>query len=374
MVAHRYEIRQLIGVGSFSDVYLGYDRELGINVALKVLRAGQMSSVAMARLRREINIARSVASKHVVSISDVGSVGQMTYLAMEYLEGGSLRDWMRKGGLALEEVVSISIQVAEGLAALHAVGVVHRDIKPENILLTASGEAKIADLGVARYAEPAPLTTSPGTSPGVIIGTAAYLAPEQAVGQRPDARADLYAWGAVMFEMLAGRPPFAAESAIEMLVARLHSTAPDVEDFRRDVPRWLSRIIARLLAKDPNRRLQSAGELRAALLAQRSASVHEWFHVGRHALMDSGTLAFCSTLAVIFAIMLIDAPLQFGMGLGVLVALIVSSVTCRALLRRAIRLRENSTLAIAYAIAAALLSVEIIILIVASRGTTSVVR
>jgi serine/threonine protein kinase len=374
VIAERYEIRRLIGVGSFSDVYLAYDHELNTNVALKMLRGGRMSNVAMARLRREINIARDVASNHVVSIWDVGSVGQATYLAMEYLEGGSLRDWLRKGSLTLDEITSISLQVAEGLRALHAAGAVHRDIKPENILLTATGEAKIADLGMARYAEPALSGTSPGTSPGVIIGTAAYLSPEQATGRPADARADLFSWGAVMFEMLTGQPPFVADSAIEMLAARLHSKAPDVRDVRRDVPRWLSQIVARLLATDPVRRLQSASELREALLAESSALTPEWLPALRRSLMESSSSTFCSIAAVAFAITLLDAPLTFTMGLGVLVALVLSAVTVRALVRRAFQLRDNPTLAAAYAVAASLLATEVMIVISVARRVTWVIR
>jgi|GEM_PF-4871232 len=374
LIEARYEIRGLLGVGSFSAVYVARDVLLGADVALKVLRKERMSNVGVARLRREVAIARDIRSPHIVAVSDVGTVADETYLVMEYLEGGSLRDRIAEGPLPIEEAISTSLQMADGLRALHAAHVVHRDIKPENVLLSLTGDVKLADLGVARYLERVSSDTSPGTSPGTIVGTAAYLSPEQVTGQPADERSDLYSLGVVMFEMLTGAPPFMADSAIGTLVARLESAAADVRGIRHDTPQWLSHVVARLLERDPNRRYQSAEEVSQALIARRALVVPDWVQALRRGFLDSSVPGFFAVAAIAFTLALLFTNLSFATGVGVIASLLVSSLTCRALVARAIERGSNTTLTIAYFVAAALLAGEIGALLIAAYNPLVLIR
>ncbi len=255
IVADRYEIQEFLGRGGqAAGVYRVFDRLLQIEVALKVVHPDRDPERALARLRREVGVARASPGPHLIRIFDVGRTGEDTYLSMEFLGGGSLRKRLLQGLLEVNEVLTIAESVLEGLATLHATGTVHRDVTPGNILFTADGTAKLADFGlVSRKGREETLMTAPGG----VVGTLGYLSPEQARGQEALPASDLYALGVVLFEALAGRLPQQSASDIGHRLASLQ-TAPDVRRFRPETPRWFARIIGRLLEVRVGDRYESA--------------------------------------------------------------------------------------------------------------------
>ncbi|HUR80658.1 MAG TPA: serine/threonine-protein kinase [Thermoanaerobaculia bacterium] len=254
-LANRYEIRSVIDWGGSAVVYVAYDRELRREIALKVLRPDRMSEAALTRFRREVAVARDASSPRLVRVYDIETSDGAIYLTMELVAGGSLRKRLAESSLSIEEVIRIACGIAEGLRALHALDIVHRDIKPGNVLLDANGDVKLADFGLARHLES---ESAHATTTGAIVGTLAYLSPEQALGRPIDRRADLYALGVVLFEMLTGTVPFEGESPLGTLLARMKASADDVRRVRRDCPRWLATVIARLLEREPANRYASA--------------------------------------------------------------------------------------------------------------------
>jgi len=290
VVAGRYEIRDVLGSGGYAVVYLAHDRQLDIDVALKILRADRATSGALKRLRREVNIAREATSPNLVRIYDIGSDGDLHYLTMEVVRGESLRARIRRGPLAIADALDVVAGILRGLDALHALGTIHRDVKPENVLLDADGHVKLADFGLARLMDEEGSTVS-----GALVGTTKYVSPEQALGRPVDARSDLYATGLVMFEMLTGHLPFDAESSLGTMIARLRTPAPAVRKFRREVPVWLSSVVARLLFKEPKRRYASAAD---ALIALSRRRVELRTIVSRRRIMMTATAGVLISAAV----------------------------------------------------------------------------
>ena len=260
-----YQILEVIGRGGMGVVLKGSDSALARVVAIKVL-APELSFLGSARLRfaREARAAASVAHEHVVAIHAVDSWKGLPYLVMQYVPGKSLQARIeRDGPLAAREVLRIGMQVASGLAAAHAQGLVHRDIKPANILLENGIERiKITDFGLARAADDASISQS-----GVAAGTPHYMAPEQARCEAIDHRVDLFGLGGVMYAMCTGHPPFGAETAMAVLRRVCEDTPRPIRLDHPELPAWLEAIIARLLAKDPAARFQTAAEV-AELLGQ----------------------------------------------------------------------------------------------------------
>jgi tetratricopeptide (TPR) repeat protein len=267
VVGGRYELLAMLGCGGYAAVYRARDRELRREVALKVLHPDRHTPGALVRLRREVAVARDASSPRLVRIFDIGTAPEGIYLTMEVL-GGSLKDRLRDGALPIAEAVRIAIELLEGLAALHTLAIVHRDVKPANVLLTSAGEVKLADFGLARHLD---RDETRATLDRALIGTVDYLSPEQALGGEADPRSDLYAAGLVMFEMLAGRLPFSAKSDLGALLAHLRTPPPDLRRLRPGVPRWLARIVRRLLAKRPDDRYPKAAAALADLRGRRSA-------------------------------------------------------------------------------------------------------
>jgi serine/threonine protein kinase len=267
-----YQILSVIGRGGMSVVLKGFDPSLHRVVAIKVL-APQLATNAAARtrFRREGFAAAAISHEHVVAVYAVDEVKGLPYLVMEYISGESLQERLgRDGPLELKEVLRIGMQTAQGLAAAHAQGLVHRDIKPANILLhNGVARVKITDFGLARAVDDATLTQS-----GLIAGTPQYMSPEQARGEAIDARTDLFSLGSVLYAMCAGRPPFRASTTMGVLRRVSDESPRAMHEVNAEVPPWLAEIIAKLHAKNPVERFQSAAEV-AELLGRHLAQVQQ---------------------------------------------------------------------------------------------------
>ena len=265
-----YQIVNLIGEGGMGEVYLATDTILGRRVALKVLPA--FVSKDPERLRRFTQEARAASRLSHPNVCVVHEIGETDdgrpFIAMEYVEGMTLRQRMRTHAMKLGDVLDIGIQVAEALTAAHEAGIVHRDIKPENIVIRPEGYVKILDFGLAKLTERhkgATHTTMStllfNSSPGTVIGTAAYLSPEQARGVTVDERTDIWGLGVVLYEMASGRPPFTGETPTDVVVAIVEREQPPISQFVEDTPPELERIVKKALRKDRNERYQIVKEL-----------------------------------------------------------------------------------------------------------------
>jgi serine/threonine-protein kinase len=267
-----YEVKGVLGRGGMGLVLKAVDPALTRTVAIKVLST-HLATCGAARQRflREARAAAAVVHEHVAAVHAVDEADSLPYLVMEYVPGRSLQERLDRGGpLSLPEVLRIGMQVAAGLAAAHAQGLVHRDVKPANILLENGVErARLTDFGLARAVADAALTQS-----GVVAGTPQYMAPEQARGEAVDHRADLFSLGSTLYAMCTGHPPFRAESAVAVLRRVSDEEPRPVRELNSEVPAWLAAIITRLHAKDPTQRFQTAAEV-AELLAQCLAHVQQ---------------------------------------------------------------------------------------------------
>ena len=267
-IAERYHVVEALGRGGYAVVYRARDLELNCEIALKVLRPERMSEIGIARFRREVAIARDASSPRLVRVFDIGISEQAIYLTMELVDGPSLRERMAQEKLDLTETLRIAIETLEGLSVLHSLGIVHRDVKPANVLMSASGEVKLADFGLARYSNDDYSHSMTGDG---IVGTVDYLSPEQALGQTVDQRSDLYSFGIMLFQMLTGRFPFVAASSVGVLLERLKSPAENPRKIAPHIPAWLARVVTRLLARDPGDRYGSAAAVIADLRTQHAS-------------------------------------------------------------------------------------------------------
>ncbi|MEO8164524.1 MAG: serine/threonine-protein kinase, partial [Betaproteobacteria bacterium] len=258
MLGH-YEILQVLGQGAFGIVFKAFDEKLHRFVAIKAMNP-QLAATSPPR-KRFLREARSVAAIKHENIVQVYSVEEqpLPYLVMEFIDGETLQQKLDSSGpLDAAEILHLGRQIANGLAAAHARGLIHRDIKPGNILLEAGAEqkVKITDFGLARAADDASMTRT-----GMIAGTPMYMAPEQAMGQTLDHRADLFSLGSVLYQMASGRPPFRASTMIAVLKRVADETPRPIQEILPEVPDWLCEIIAKLHAKKPADRFQSAKEV-----------------------------------------------------------------------------------------------------------------
>lgn len=242
-----YRLEAQIGQGAMGAVYRAHDERLGRSVAIKMLHAAEPT-----RLMAEARAAAAVEHPNIVAIHDCGAVRDIAYLAMELVEGETLRSILERGPLPTARARDLALDLARGLAAAHARGVVHRDLKPANLVVTREGHLKILDFGLAKRSGVAPVDAIVA---GTVQGTAGYMAPEQARGEATDARTDLFAAGAILFEMLTGRRAFDGDTYGERVAAILGRT-PDLGDLGRFAP-----IVERCLAKDPMHRFHSAADL-----------------------------------------------------------------------------------------------------------------
>ena len=269
-----YEIVSAIGAGGMGEVYRARDTRLQRDVALKLLPAGVSSDPdRLARFEQEARAAAALNHSNILAVYDVGSYESAPYIVSELLDGETLRERLGNGPLPARKAIEYAIHVARGLAAAHERGIVHRDLKPDNVFVTADGRVKILDFGLAKLTErePAALgasvlpTTPPQTMPGLVLGTIGYMAPEQVRGHAADARTDIFAFGALLYELLTGRRAFAGDTTIDVMTAILKEDPPDLPAAERHIPPAVQRIVDRCLEKSPAARFQTASDLAFAL-------------------------------------------------------------------------------------------------------------
>jgi DNA helicase-2/ATP-dependent DNA helicase PcrA len=275
-IAH-YRIMEPIGAGGMGAVYKAYDNKLHRVVALKVLPPEYVSQ--QDRRRRFFQEARGASAlnhPHILTVYEVGEDNGKPYIAMEYVEGQTLREKIRTNGLVLKDILNIAIQIAEGLSKAHDLGIIHRDLKPENLMLSSDGYAKILDFGLAKLvaerdralvadSEQKTLIRGVETESGTLMGTVNYMAPEQLLGQRVDRRCDVFSFGVVLCEMITGAAPFVHDNRIDTMHAILHREPKFPGNTRSEIPFDLQRILIKALAKVPKERYQSVAELGAEL-------------------------------------------------------------------------------------------------------------
>ena len=264
LLGGRYEILQLLGEGGMGAVYKARDVELEREVALKVIRPEMAEHPEiLQRFKQELILARQITDRNVIRIFDIGEAGKIKFITMEYLEGENLHQILkRQGKLEVAEAISIMEQAASGLAAAHREGIIHRDLKPGNIMRDKNGRVVVMDFGLARTFSGDGMTRT-----GAMLGTIEYMSPEQAQGKDVKASSDVFTFGLILYELLAGVTPFHAESAIASLLMRSQQRAVPLADVARNVPGTLSNIVSKCLETDPAKRYQSAEELDADLRA-----------------------------------------------------------------------------------------------------------
>jgi eukaryotic-like serine/threonine-protein kinase len=264
-----YRIDACIGSGGMGQVYRATDTRLNRTVAIKVLpHAVARDAQLRVRFDREAHAIASLSHPHICTLYDIAQHEGIDFLVMEYLEGDTLASRLDRASLALDTALSLAVDIADALAAAHARGIVHRDVKPANIILT-SGGAKLFDFGLAKDAAPVVAHREPGdpaappalTRQGAIVGTLQYMAPEQLEGREPDIRTDIFAFGAVLYEMLTGDKAFEGKSQASVIAAIMHAEAPSVSARRPLTPQALDRLVTTCLAKDPDDRWQGARDV-----------------------------------------------------------------------------------------------------------------
>jgi serine/threonine protein kinase len=266
VIAGRYEILESLGKGGMGVVYKAHDRVLDDTVAIKLLRSDVAGGPEMARrFRSEIKLARKVRHRNVCGIHEYGEEGGLRFIAMEFIEGVDLRHVLTRSGAPLpEEAFEISIQLAQGLHAIHEAGIIHRDLKTPNIMRDSKGHVRLMDFGIAKQAGE---TAGVGvTALGMIVGTPEYMSPEQARGEKVDFRSDIYALGIVIFEIFTGQVPFRAETPIATIFMHIQD-APPID--QASLPAPLMPVLHKALSKSPGDRYATAAELVRALSAAR---------------------------------------------------------------------------------------------------------
>ncbi len=262
VIAQRYEILDVLGEGGMGAVYKAKDRELNRTVALKVIRPDLARNPAIVeRFKQELRLSHQVTHKNVIRIYDLGEGEGVKFITMEYIEGKDLRSLIReKKRFTPEEAVEVIQQVCHALEAAHSVGVIHRDLKPQNVMQDRSGRILVMDFGLARTLEGEGMTQT-----GALVGTMEYMSPEQALGKELDQRSDIFSLGLIGYELLTGKMPFVAESALASLIKRTQERAIPVSDVDDQIPGALSGIVSKCLERDLSNRYQSVSDVLADL-------------------------------------------------------------------------------------------------------------
>jgi len=267
-LSQRYEILGEAGHGSMGNVYKARDRETGEIVALKLLKPEIASDQAMMdRFKNELLFARKITHKNVCRVHEFNRLGGIAYTSMEFVEGESLRSVLNRfGGLPVRKATDLVLQICSGLREAHVQGIVHRDLKPENIMIDAQGNVKIMDFGIARSMEAVTRMT------GSMVGTPAYMAPEQVAGKPVDYRTDIYSLGLILYEMFTGTAAFRADNAVAVALKQMRDSPVPPHDIVPQIPVPIERAILKCLEKEPSKRFQSITELESALRPQGTAS------------------------------------------------------------------------------------------------------
>src|SRR5262245_19208272 len=268
----RYVVGRELGHGGMGIVYEAEDERLGRKVAIKVLQTGPTSSERKRRFAQEARSASALNHPNIITIHDIDTADDGDFIVMELVDGVPLSHLPTDGPMPVDRAIDYATQIASALAASHAADIVHRDLKPANVMVTREGRIKVLDFGLSKWtAEPAPaadavtVTAAPHTSAGAIIGTSGYMSPEQALGQPVDARSDVFSFGVVVYELLAGLRGFGGDCDWFGMKALLHDSPKPLRDIRPDVPETVVRIVDRCLEKDRTLRYASAVELLADL-------------------------------------------------------------------------------------------------------------
>jgi eukaryotic-like serine/threonine-protein kinase len=298
-----YRIDALIGSGGMGEVYRAHDSRLERDVAIKLLSANTVREPdARLRLLREARSAAALNHPHVCTIHEVGEADGHAYIAMELIEGKPLDQLIPAGGFPLGDILRYALQIADAIAHAHEHGIVHRDLKPANVMVSQLGIAKVLDFGLATTLElsgqPRPEFTASHTGAGLVIGTAAYMAPEQALGRSIDERTDIFSFGGVLYEMATGKPAFTGATPMAVLDAVLHAVPEPPGAMRRDLPTKLSQVIEKALGKEPAQRYQGMSELATDLRSLERPVAGAW----------AKTTAMIGAAAIVAALIWVGMP------------------------------------------------------------------
>src|SRR5271157_6619516 len=269
-----YEVLGLLGAGGMGEVYRARDATLKRDVAIKVLPSFvSRDPDRLRRFEQEAQAAAALNHPNILAVYQFGVFQGAPYMVSELLEGSTLREVLRHGAIPVRKAIDYGVQIAHGLAAAHEKGIVHRDLKPENLFVTKDGRVKILDFGLAKLiqrqpdADGAAPTLTAGTDPGMVMGTAGYMSPEQVRGKAVDHRTDIFAFGAILYEMLAGKRAFQRSTSAETMTAILNDDPPSISQIVQATPPGLQRVVHRCLEKNPEQRFHSASDLAFALEA-----------------------------------------------------------------------------------------------------------
>jgi serine/threonine protein kinase len=263
VLSQRYDVLAEAGHGSMGSVYKARDRETGEIVALKLLKPEIASDQAMMdRFKNELLFARKITHKNVCRVHEFNRLGGIAYTSMEFVEGESLRSVLNRfGGLPIRKAIDLAQQICSGLQEAHAQGIVHRDLKPENVMIDTQGNVKIMDFGIARSMEAGTRLT------GSMVGTPAYMAPEQVAGKPVDYRTDVYSLGLILYEVFTGTPAFQAENAVALALKQMREAPAAPHDIEPTIPVLIERAILKCIEKEPSKRFQTVADLKTALKA-----------------------------------------------------------------------------------------------------------
>src|SRR5919206_3506536 len=336
LLSDRYELGDTLGYGGMSEVHRGVDKRLGRDVAVKVLRADLARDPQFQlRFRREAQNAAALNHPAIVAVYDTGEVhsefGPLPYIVMEYVDGHTLREIVKtQGPLSQQRVIEVMADVCAALDFSHKHGIIHRDVKPANIMINRAGAVKVMDFGIARALGEGQNVTQTAA----VIGTAQYLSPEQARGEAVDARSDVYAAGCVLFELIAGEPPFTGDSPVAVAYQHVREDPAPPSHQNPDVSPALDAVVLKAMSKNPANRYQSAAEIRSDLVrvlnGQRQLAPVVMTDADRDLMLDSGpTVAMRATRAGRRRAEPVGGPIEErrrGRGLGVLTTVVVAAI------------------------------------------------